>query len=135
MKPNEQQLDRMTRLFYAFRDEVNPDLVDLDDWKCGTHACLGGHAAQMSQFQAEGFVLEERFNPRYNSYRRYEACAQFFGSRDCFQPSGCADMDDKFIETFGEEIGDHHLALLRMQEFLRENGITVELGEVDNGNS
>lgn len=46
--------------------EVPPECVNLGSWRCGTHACFGGHLATWPEFQAVGVMATEEGAPTEN---------------------------------------------------------------------
>lgn len=121
------QLDRIKRLFVAWQS-VNPKRVSLDDWKCGTHACLAGHAGTLPEFRAEGFRLAHRRGnhfPKYGDDEGFEACWMFFGTLELFEARGC-DRADREILSDWPGCDDWTLANQRMQRLLRQHGVDTE---------
>lgn len=49
------RLTHLTRILAT----VPPEQFDMHEWRCGTAACAVGWAAQDSQFNAEGLVLQQ----------------------------------------------------------------------------
>lgn len=49
--------DLLREAYAAIRSSVNDDILQLQNWKCGTLACAAGHLAQMPKFYELGLQV------------------------------------------------------------------------------
>ncbi len=116
------------RVLAKFWKSVDPKTVNLDTWKCETHACLAGHAANIPEFADAGYYLTwvdcGVDMPAFKEFKSHEAVEEFFGA-DAFEyifaPSGQCTLDSMFGPHFQYSVTRHHqLATLRMEYVLEK---------------
>lgn len=102
--------DRLIKL-YEFFKTVPKDQVDLNAWECGTHACLGGWACRMPEFQALGLKLEDDVLS-FQGELGFDALADFFELDDF-------DAQVLFATSYGISEDIHkNIALQRLERIL-----------------
>lgn len=73
-QPNLARLERLRALISSKPEEV----IDLDNWACGTVFCAVGWATQDPQFQKEGLTLGHHV-PMFEGKHEWAAVTAFFG--------------------------------------------------------
>ncbi len=100
--------------------EVKPKTVCLSTYKCGTLACLVGHAAQMDEFNQEGLYPNSSGLPVHGAFDGIDACLEFFGDFDIlFAGRTDGSWDAAILEKHNGNLNDHQLASERMAEWLK----------------
>lgn len=103
------RLERLKLLQEKWKS-VDPGTVDLEIWSCGTYACLGGHAAQMPEFMAEGFEIVCDV-PNFRHHIGMAACTEFFGDRwGIFDCRGVCCFDQEIENASDYKLAAHRLA-------------------------
>lgn len=97
--------------------EVPPRRVKLDSWKCGTHACFGGHMATWPEFQAKGVFPDERDGaPRMMgedglNVGTWTVAQHLFGNHELFRVRFGIDP---------KRLSDHELVVRRLEDQIVE---------------
>jgi hypothetical protein len=128
---NQQQRDNLEMALVMWT-AVDPTSVNLSEWRCGTHACFGGHVAMWEYFRALGVQQKSRegyhngvFQLHNEPYMcgtdteqptgsAFEVARRLFGNHDLFSARGDGDQDYRIFGELGERISDHELALRRI---------------------
>ncbi len=118
------------RILADYWKSVDPVTVNLENWKCGTHACLAGHACSVPEFVAHGLELHvdpkgdddggPLWYPVYGAEHGMWAVEKFFGPDAhiyLFDMRGCGAMDEELLQP-NALISDYELARLRMEHVL-----------------
>jgi hypothetical protein len=121
-----EQLDRLKRLLEIWQP-VDPETVKLDNWVCGTHACLAGHACMAPGFIAQGLMLmQDGFSgkliyPKFGDWEGFDAVSEFFGTGEPFALRGECFLDHDIIAECSDEqgfISDWSLANERLKRYI-----------------
>jgi hypothetical protein len=110
---------RNTLLALTNWHDVKPASVNLEHWRCGTHACFGGHLARWPEFKKLGV---RRQGPSGAPYMRDDPNANvanyLFGDRQLFYVRGSYgdDRDSFKRDADGNyEISDYQLVVNRLE--------------------
>lgn len=98
-------------------NDVSPRSVRLDSWRCGTHACFGGHLARWPEFKAMGVKADiadgaPQIDTQDCLLDGSEVAEHLFGSSTMFFAAGFSRDDD--LEDL-READDHRLVVNRLE--------------------
>lgn len=128
--------DLLREAYQAIKSSVNDELLELEQWKCGTLACAAGHLAQMPKFYERGlhirpvhalcpdasdYCIVYREPGQDGTLYNFSALRYFFGlpatrADELFGARMGVESQDEF-----ENLTDKEIWLLRMCELFKDH--------------
>lgn len=92
--------------------EVSPHSVNLRVWRCGTHACFGGHLATWPEFRAKGVRTNPEGSPFMGAGTGFmwsvDVAQHLFGNSALFNARG-------LHADGGLRLSDHRVVVRRLE--------------------